>query len=87
MFYLLHLITLAQNPSAIACLIKIQIDGIVLEGKWKNHNNRDYLDREILETKSFVSQTEEMVSGASCEISCGINNIRSVCSAANTERA
>lgn len=41
-----------------ASLLKAQIDDIVLRGKWKYNDNINYFDREMLETKSFVSQTE-----------------------------
>lgn len=48
--------------------IKIQIDDTVLEGSWENNDNINCLEREILETTIFVSQVEEMVSGASFKI-------------------
>ena len=39
-------------------LIKTQIDDIVLEGEWKYNDNINHFDREMLETKIFMSQTK-----------------------------
>ena len=42
-------------------LIKTQIDDIVLEGEWKYNDNINHFDREILETKIFMSQTKRQL--------------------------